>query len=74
MAGDHPGRKHKGERRFVGFKMPMTLADDVKQRAAESGLTVTDYLGNVIAAAHGHPPVRQPRPGGSGQTELQLGA
>lgn len=74
MAGDHPGRKHKGARRYVGFKMPASLAEDVIQRAAESGLTVTDYLGNVIAQAHGYPLVRVPQPAGAAQTELQLGA
>lgn len=53
--GGGPGRPSRGPRRYIGVKVPAPLADEVLTKAAESGLSITDYVSGVLAKAHGHP-------------------
>lgn len=47
------GRPSKGARQFIGVRLPRMLAEHVIQRAEESGMTITDYVGDILAEAHG---------------------
>lgn len=49
------GRRSKGERRFVGSRIPVNLADHLADVAKQEGLTVNDMIALAIAeklAAH----------------------
>lgn len=66
------GRKTRGPRRALGVRVPIPLADDVLRAADAAGLTITDYVANMLAAAHGHPPVAVATP--VDQQRLPIGA
>ena len=56
------GRPSKGNRRLLGSRVPLGLADDVEQAAERLGMSISDYLADLIASAHGHPPVSSTGP------------
>lgn len=43
------GRRFKGERRFVGGKIPVRMADQVHQAAELEGLTITEMIESALA-------------------------
>lgn len=43
------GRPSKGSRRFIGFRVQDSTADEVAFMAASRGLTVTDYVADALA-------------------------
>jgi hypothetical protein len=58
MTQRHPGgRKSKGLRGHVVSRPPVDLADAVKAAAERHGLSVSDYVANLLAREHGFPEV-----------------
>lgn len=53
----HGGRPSKGPREPLISRVPEKLAHTVRDAADAAGLSVNDYIGNLLAQAHGHPPV-----------------
>ena len=53
------GRPSKGERDLLSTRLPVALAEAVRDEAERQGLSYSDYIGNLIAAKHGHPPLTQ---------------
>lgn len=49
------GRPSKGDRAFVNFKLPRPLIAAMKEQAAERGMTITDLVGETLAAEVGVP-------------------
>lgn len=49
------GRPHKGDRKFVSFKLPTQLLVAMRRHAADHGVTATDLVGELIAAEVGMP-------------------
>lgn len=65
------GRKSRGPRETLITRVPPPLAEKVRDGAARSGLSITDYMANALAASHGLAPVATP-PGQ--QKELPISA
>ncbi|UKA69187.1 hypothetical protein LFT44_21930 (plasmid) [Arthrobacter sp. FW306-05-C] len=42
------GRRSKGERRLVGTRMPIPDADKLAAVAEAEGMTVSDYVANLV--------------------------
>lgn len=51
------GRRSKGPRESLISRVPEKLAHTVRDAADDAGLSINDYIGNLLAEAHGHPPV-----------------
>ncbi len=49
------GRPSKGDRDHIVTRPSRVIGDLVRQRADEAGLTISDYVANVLARAHGLP-------------------
>ncbi len=43
------GRPSKGLRKYIGFRVPAEMADQVAQIAEAEGVTITDYVAAVVA-------------------------
>jgi hypothetical protein len=43
------GRPSKGLRKYIGFRVPAEMADQVAQVAEAEGVTITDYVTSVVA-------------------------
>jgi hypothetical protein len=43
------GRPSKGLRKYIGFRVPAEMADQVAQVAEAEGITITDYVASVVA-------------------------
>jgi hypothetical protein len=76
--GDHMdrrgtgGRPSKGDRDHIVSRPSRVVGDLIRQRADEAGLSISDYVANVLARAHGLPePV--PVNGSRDQEVLPLG-
>jgi antitoxin component of RelBE/YafQ-DinJ toxin-antitoxin module len=65
------GRPSKGDRRYLASRVPESLAQAVYDAADELGITVSDYIADLLAAEHGHRPVSRPVPD---QKELAISA
>lgn len=50
-----PGRRSKGDRTQVNTRQPRVLADAAEAEAARRGLTLTDYIGQLLAGDLGIP-------------------
>lgn len=50
-----PGRKPKGDRRLVNYRMPTHLITAIREEAARRGMTATDFVGELVAAEVGVP-------------------
>lgn len=48
-----PGRPSKGDRRLVSYKLPTPLLEAVREHVARRGMTVTDLVGELLAAEVG---------------------
>lgn len=56
------GRPYKGDRDHIVTRPSRLVGDVIRQRADEAGLTISDYVANVLARAHGLPePVALPQ-------------
>lgn len=51
------GRKSKGLREPILTRVAADLAEAVREQAEAQGLTVNDYVANLLAERHGFPPV-----------------
>jgi hypothetical protein len=51
----HGGRPSKGDRDHIVTRPSRVVGDLVRQRADEAGLSISDYVANVLARAHGLP-------------------
>ncbi|MBN9748628.1 hypothetical protein DMP23_47465 [Amycolatopsis sp. A1MSW2902] len=49
MERKKPGRRSKGDRRQVNTRQPRVLAEAAEADAARCGLTLTDWIGMLIA-------------------------
>lgn len=49
------GRPSKGERKFVRARLPIPLRRAVEERANSLGMTLNDYLGQLLAEDTGVP-------------------
>lgn len=47
------GRPSKGDRRHVSFRLPTPLIAAMRTHAAQKGMTVTDLVGELVAAEVG---------------------
>lgn len=54
------GRTSKGPRESLISRVPVPYAHLVRDAADDEGLSVSDYIGNVLAARLGLPPVAAP--------------
>ena len=61
QAAARKGRKDKGDRVAVLTRPPLALAEAVRAAADEADMSISDYVANVLAAAHGFPPVVGPK-------------
>lgn len=43
------GRKSKGDRQSMISRVPSPIADAVRDRAAERGMSLSDYIASVLA-------------------------
>lgn len=48
-------RASKGDRDIMVTRMPRVLGDEVRQRAADRGITLSDYIAGLLAADLGRP-------------------
>ena len=55
------GRPSKGKREPLLTRAPADLAQVVRNEAERLDLSYSDYIANVLAAAHGFPPVAGPK-------------
>ena len=55
------GRPSKGAREQLLTRAPTGLAQAVRDEAERLDLTYSDYIANVLAAAHNFPPVAGPK-------------
>ena len=55
------GRPSKGERVQLLTRTPVELARAVRTEAERLDLSYSDYIANILAAAHGLPPVVVPK-------------
>jgi predicted DNA binding CopG/RHH family protein len=49
------GRPSKGDRRMIAYKLPTHLIEATREHAARRGITVTDLIGELLAAEVGVP-------------------
>lgn len=56
------GRPSKGDRSTLITRPPTPLAEAVRNEAERQGLSYSDYVANILAAAHGFPPITAPDP------------
>lgn len=49
------GRPSKGDRHKFGVRVPLDLADAVAKRASELGMSINDYIGNLVSQDTGVP-------------------
>lgn len=70
-----PGRPHKGDRPQRTVRVPRNVNTLIERDAEALGLTMSDFLANIVMAHYGLPPVASPtkRPGEE-QQELRLKA
>lgn len=47
------GRPGKGDRDLLATRVPLELGNAIRDEAEAYGLTLTDYLGTVLASYHG---------------------
>ncbi len=66
------GRPSKGPRDTLLSRVPVPLGDVVRDRAAERGMTVSDYVAAVMALNVGMPDVASLRPVQSPHSELPI--
>ena len=66
------GRPSKGKREPLLTRAPAALAQVVRDEAERLELSYSDYIANVLAAAHGFPPVVAPKD--QGQMTMPLSA
>ena len=59
MAQGRPGRPSKGERERIDLKVPPALKLAAMKVAAESGMTLMDFVGGLLAEATGVPYMAQ---------------
>ncbi|MGZ4524769.1 MAG: hypothetical protein ACXVXO_15380 [Mycobacteriaceae bacterium] len=55
------GRPSKGDRAPLLTRPPIELAQAVRAEAERLDLSYSDYIANILAAAHGFPPVVGPK-------------
>jgi hypothetical protein len=55
------GRPSKGNRATLLTRPPVALVEAVRAEAERQDLSYSDYIANVLAAAHGFPPVVAPK-------------
>jgi hypothetical protein len=55
------GRRSKGPREVMTTRLPTPLADALRQRAEDNGLSFSEEIANAVATVLGHPPVAAPR-------------
>ncbi len=67
------GRPHKGDRVLIASRPSRIVADLVRQRAAEAGLSISDYVAKVLAEVHGVPEAGPQLPANTSQEVLPLG-
>lgn len=53
MAGRRPGTPPKGDRSAITVRVPRTHRELYEQTASEEGLPLSDYIGLLLARAHG---------------------
>ena len=61
IAKTYGGRKSKGERTFRGARLPAYVDAALVEAADREGLTVSDLIGNALAARYGLPLVAEPQ-------------
>jgi len=66
------GRPSKGNRATLLTRPPVELVEAVRAEAERLDLSYSDYIANILAAAHGFPPVVQPKD--QAQMTMQLSA
>lgn len=49
MERKKPGRKSRGDRRQMNTLQPRALADAAAEKATAHGLSLTDYIGQLLA-------------------------
>lgn len=49
MERKKPGRRSRGDRRQVNTMQPRALADAAAVKAAAGGMSLTDYIGQLLA-------------------------
>ena len=49
------GRPRRGERKQAGYMLPVTLLAAMRRYASERGMSVTDLVGEAVAARIGEP-------------------
>jgi hypothetical protein len=64
------GRPSKGNRAPLLTRPPVELVEAVRAEAERLDLSYSDYIANVLAAAHGFPPVVEPKD----KDQMQLSA
>ena len=69
----HGGRPHKGDRVLIASRPSRVVADLVRQRADEAGLSISDYVAKVLAEVHGGPEAGPQLPANTNQEVLPLG-
>lgn len=65
------GQPHKGDRAYIATRPPKRVADALRVRADERGMSVSEYVAALVAKDVGLPdavPLRQPK----NQRELPL--
>lgn len=67
------GRPHKGDRVLIASRPNRVVADLVRQRADEAGLSISDYVAKVLAEVHGVPEAGPQLPKDLSQEVLPLG-
>ncbi len=55
MERKKPGRRNKGDRCQVNTRQPRALAEAAEAEAARRGMTLTDFIGALLAEAVGVP-------------------
>ena len=61
IAKTYGGRKSKGERVFRGARLPAYVDAALVAAADREGLSVSDLIGNALAARYGLPLVAEPK-------------
>ena len=54
------GRPSKGERRLIASRVPEQVADAIYNAADEQGITISEYVADLLSVAHGYPPTSKP--------------
>ena len=56
------GRPHKGARAQRTVRVSRELNERIESDAAAAGLTMSDFLANIVHTHYGLPPVAEPQP------------